>query len=87
MRWADTAILNNIQGNGEVMEIIDTEGGDLDEIAQRVRERTIQMREMIHQEYRISVTEENGDGLSVLETEVSSTTNQDYFVAQSELMN
>jgi hypothetical protein len=47
------AILNTIQRERrEVMEIMDKEGGDLDEVAQRVRARTLQIREMIHEEYR-----------------------------------
>lgn len=47
------AILNTIQRERkEVLEILDTEGGDLDEVAERVRRRTMQIRELIHEEYR-----------------------------------
>jgi hypothetical protein len=47
------AILNTVQRERrEVMELMDKEGGDLDEVAERVRNRTLQIREMIHEEYR-----------------------------------
>jgi len=47
------AILNTVQRERkEVLEILDKEGGDLDEVAERVRARTLQVREMIHEEYR-----------------------------------
>jgi len=47
------AILNTVQRERkEVLEIMDKEGGDLDEVAERVRARTLEVREMIHQEYR-----------------------------------
>lgn len=47
------AILNTVQRERrEVMDILDKEGGDLDEVAQRVRMRTLQIREMIHEEFR-----------------------------------
>jgi hypothetical protein len=63
------AILNTIQRERkEVMEIMDKEGGDLDEIAERVRNRTLQLREMIHEEYRKEM-EKKGGG-DVVEAEV-----------------
>ena len=47
------AILNTVQRERkEVLEILDKEGGDLDEVAERVRARTMQVRETIHEEYR-----------------------------------
>lgn len=74
------AILNTIQRERrEVMEIMDKEGGDLDEVAARVRARTMQIREMIHEEYRNGVQPNNhgdddeNEGLSfsdVVEAEV-----------------
>jgi hypothetical protein len=63
------AILNTIQRERkEVMDIMNEEGGDLDEIAQRVRERTLQTREMIHEEFRKEMAEKKDD--SVVEAEV-----------------
>jgi len=51
------AILNTVQRERkEVMEIMDKEGGDLDEVAARVRARTLQIRELIHEEYRSGVS-------------------------------
>ena len=65
------AILNTVQRERrEVMEIMDKEGGDLDEIAERVRQRTLQVREMIHEEYR-QAQEEQGDD-AIIEAEVVS---------------
>jgi hypothetical protein len=47
------AIMNTIQRErNEVLDILDKEGGDLDEVAERVRNRTMQIRELIHEEYR-----------------------------------
>jgi hypothetical protein len=47
------AILATIQRErNEALDIMDKEGGDLDEIMQRVRQRTMQIRELIHEEYR-----------------------------------
>ncbi|VEU34088.1 unnamed protein product [Pseudo-nitzschia multistriata] len=47
------AILNTIQRERkEVLEIMDKEGGELDDVVERVRQRTLQVREMIHEEYR-----------------------------------
>jgi hypothetical protein len=64
------AILNTIQRERkEVLEIMDKEGGDLDEVAERVRSRTIQIREMIHEEYRMGQTQQDGKD-SVVEAEV-----------------
>jgi len=49
------AILDTIQRERkEVMEIMEKEGGDLQEVAERVRSRTMQIRELIHAEYRES---------------------------------
>jgi hypothetical protein len=63
------AILNTIQRERrEVMEIMDKEGGDLDEVVERVRQRTLQVREMIHEEYRKELAEKGDD--SVMEAEV-----------------
>jgi hypothetical protein len=63
------AILNTIQRERrEVMEIMDKEGGDMDEIAERVRQRTLQVQEMIHEEYRKAQAEQ-GDG-GIIEAEV-----------------
>lgn len=63
------AILNTIQRERrEVMEIMDKEGGDLDEVVERVRQRTLQVREMIHEEYRKEMAEKGGD--SIIEAEV-----------------
>lgn len=47
------AILNTVQRERkEVLEVMDKEGGDMDEVVNRVRERTLQIREMVHEEYR-----------------------------------
>ena len=47
------AILESIdRERGEVMEIMDKEGGDLDEIMQRVRQKTMQIKEMVVDQYR-----------------------------------
>jgi hypothetical protein len=69
------AILNTIQRERkEVLDILDKEGGDLDEVAERVRTRTMQIRELIHEEYRQGNTpqfdedEEHDD--SIVEAEV-----------------
>ena len=63
------AILNTVQRERrEVMEIMDEEGGDLDEVAERVRQRTLQVREMIHEEYR-KAQEEQGDD-AIIEGEI-----------------
>jgi len=63
------AILNTVQRERkEVLEIMDKEGGDLDEVAERVRARTLQVREMIHQEYREEVS--NNADPSVIDAEV-----------------
>mmetsp|Transcript_10674 Transcript_10674/g.25694 ORF Transcript_10674/g.25694 Transcript_10674/m.25694 type:complete len:489 (-) Transcript_10674:123-1589(-) len=63
------AILNTVQRERkEVLEIMDKEGGDLDEIAERVRARTLHVREMIHEEYRKGVLE-NEDS-SIIDAEV-----------------
>jgi hypothetical protein len=63
------AILNTVQRERrEVMEIMDKEGGDLDEVVERVRQRTLQVREMIHEEYRKEMAEQ-GDS-SVVEAEI-----------------
>lgn len=54
------AILNTIQRERkEVLGILDKEGGDLDEVADRVRNRTLQIREMIHEEYRKEQAQES----------------------------
>lgn len=56
------AILNTVQRERrEVMELMDKEGGDLDEVAERVRNRTLQIREMIHEEYRKEMGQEPRD--------------------------
>jgi hypothetical protein len=66
------AILNTIQRERrEVMEIMDKEGGDLDEVAERVRNRTLQIREMIHEEYRKEMGQPSRDeDETVIEAEV-----------------
>lgn len=47
------AILNTIQEErNQVLDILDKEGGDLEEVAARVRRKTMEIREMIHEEYR-----------------------------------
>jgi hypothetical protein len=47
------AILDTIQQErNEVLDILDKEGGDLDDVAKRVRRRTMEIRELIHAEYR-----------------------------------
>ena len=47
------AILNTIsEESTEVQEIMEKEGGDLDEIIQRVRQKTIAIREMVLDQYR-----------------------------------
>lgn len=47
------AILNTIQEErNEVLDVLDKEGGDLEEVAARVRRKTMEIREMIHEEYR-----------------------------------
>mmetsp|Transcript_30428 Transcript_30428/g.63803 ORF Transcript_30428/g.63803 Transcript_30428/m.63803 type:complete len:402 (-) Transcript_30428:3008-4213(-) len=63
------AILNTVQRERkEVLEIMDKEGGELDEVAERVRSRTLQIREMIHEEYRRENA--NKDDPSVIDAEV-----------------
>ncbi|KAL3909326.1 MAG: hypothetical protein SGILL_008129, partial [Bacillariaceae sp.] len=63
------AILNTIQRERrEVMEIMDKEGGDMDEVADRVRQRTLQVREMIHDEYRKTQAEQGDD--AIIEAEI-----------------
>jgi hypothetical protein len=66
------AILNTIQRERrEVLEIMDKEGGDLDEIAERVRSRTLQIRELIHQEFRLQqASAAQGADPSIVEAEV-----------------
>lgn len=47
------AILDTIQQErNEVLDILDKEGGDLEDVAKRVRRRTMEIRELIHEEYR-----------------------------------
>jgi len=63
------AILNTIQRERkEVLETMDKEGGDLDEVVERVRARTLQVREMIHEEYRQEHAEKADP--SVVEAEI-----------------
>lgn len=67
------AILNTVQRERkEVMEIMDKEGGDLDEVAERVRSRTLQIREMIHDEYRKEMGSkgQHGSDDSIIEAEI-----------------
>ncbi len=66
------AILNTIQRERrEVLEIMDSEGGDLDEVAERVRSRTLQIRELIHEEYRLQQSQQDkSSDNSVLDAEV-----------------
>jgi hypothetical protein len=60
------AIINTIQRERrEVLEILDKEGGDLDEVAERVRNRTLQIRDMIHEEYR-----QETDDFNTVEAEI-----------------
>ena len=65
---AGSAQLRKPELTGAVMEIMDKEGGDLDEVAERVRQRTLQVREMIHEEYR-KAQEEQGDD-AIIEGEI-----------------
>lgn len=54
------AILNTIQEErNQVLDILDKEGGDLEEVAARVRRKTMEIREMIHEEYRRGQKVEN----------------------------
>ena len=47
------AVLSTIENEREeVLEIMEKEGGDLDEIIQRVRQKTFQIREMVLDQYR-----------------------------------
>jgi hypothetical protein len=63
------AILNTVQRERkEVLEIMDKEGGELDEVVNKVRERTLQVREMIHEEYRKDVS--NNDDPLIADAEV-----------------
>mmetsp|Transcript_41648 Transcript_41648/g.46485 ORF Transcript_41648/g.46485 Transcript_41648/m.46485 type:complete len:500 (+) Transcript_41648:61-1560(+) len=63
------AILNTVQRERkEVLEIMDKDGGELDDVVKRVRERTLQVREMIHEEYRNEMS--NNDDPSVVDAEV-----------------
>jgi hypothetical protein len=83
------AIINTIQRERrEVMEIMDTEGGDLDEVAERVRNRTYQIRDMIHEEYReelLSDEKKNDDdegtttsnNSNIVEAEIVRSTSED----------
>jgi hypothetical protein len=66
------AILNTIQEERkEVLDILDKEGGDLDEVAQRVRKRTMEIRELIHEEYRQGQSSESRDSdSSISEAEI-----------------
>lgn len=66
------AILNTIQQErNEVLDILDKEGGDLDEVAQRVRRRTMEIRELIHEEYRQGQGSELSDtGSPIAEAEI-----------------
>lgn len=69
------AILNTIQRERrEVMEIMDREGGDMDEVVERVRQRTLQVREMIHEEYRKELAGKGDD--SMIEAEVVENSNK-----------
>lgn len=46
------AILKTVERErDEVLEIMDKEGGELDEVMQRVRQKTLQIRDMIHDQY------------------------------------
>lgn len=65
------AILNTIQRERrEVLDILDKEGGDLTEVAQRVRNRTMQIRQMIHEEYRQGKSPDDESEESILEAEI-----------------
>lgn len=66
------AILNTVQRERrEVMEVLDKEGGDLDEVAERVRNRTMQIRELIHAEYRQGKLDPGSDDQpSIIEAEI-----------------
>mmetsp|Transcript_105421 Transcript_105421/g.157820 ORF Transcript_105421/g.157820 Transcript_105421/m.157820 type:complete len:456 (-) Transcript_105421:276-1643(-) len=53
------AILKTIERERkEVLDIMDKEGGDLEEVAARVRRRTMHIRETIHAEYRQRKTDD-----------------------------
>lgn len=53
------AIMNTIQREREeVMEIFEKEGGDMDEIMERVRLKTMQIREMVRDQYQKQKMEE-----------------------------
>jgi hypothetical protein len=55
------AILQVVQDESEqVMDIMNKEGGDLDEIIARVRDKTLKIREMVHDEYRKSQQQQEG---------------------------
>lgn len=57
------AIINTIQRERrEVLEIMDREGGDLHEVAERVRDRTLQIRDTIHEEFREEMDSQEGNG-------------------------
>jgi hypothetical protein len=67
------SILNTIQRERkEVLDIMDKEGGDLDEVAQRVRMRTLEIRELIHEEYRQGKTADLDENSGIVEAEVVS---------------
>lgn len=55
------AILSTIkEERQEVLEIMDKEGGDLDEIIGRVRRKTMEIREMVHDQYRKGQLKDQG---------------------------
>ena len=68
------AILQTIERERkEVLEIMDKEGGDMEEVAARVRRRTMQIRELIHAEYRQGKTVDKdvgGGGDGIIEGEI-----------------
>jgi len=65
------AILNTVtRERKEVLSIMNKEGGDLDDVVNRVRTRTLQVREMIHEEYRKEISNTNNEDPSVVDAEV-----------------
>lgn len=61
------AILESIEREREeVLEIMDKEGGDMDEIMARVRLKTMQIREMVVDQYRKEKMNQSNDDESVV---------------------
>jgi hypothetical protein len=64
------AILQVVKDESEqVIEIMNKEGGDLDEIIAHVRAKTLKIREMVHDEYRKSQQQQQQEGKESIEVQ------------------